>query len=102
MSDGNIGESIRALFNDRLQLIDTHIKEITISLDKLHFIVSDVMKEELERQNELLIEMQKCVVEIEKDIILLKFKAGIWGAIGAAIPICLAILLFMMRKVIIP
>ena len=44
-------------------------------------------------------EIQKALVQIRIDIAMLKVKSGIWGAIGASIPIIGMVLFeFLMKK----
>ena len=43
---------------------------------------------ELKRQNENMEEANKRLITIEVEIAMLKVKAGIWGLIGASIPVC--------------
>ena len=52
---------------------------------------------ELERLNDCYEESRREIVKIGKDIVLLKVKSGVWGAIGAMIPICIGLLIYLTR-----
>lgn len=53
--------------------------------------------EELKRLNICMVDLEKKVTRIElnlsKDIVALKIKSGIWGAIGGLVPVCAAIII---------
>ena len=53
---------------------------------------------ELERLNDCYEESRREIVKIGKDIVLLKVKSGVWGAIGAMIPICIGLLIYLTRS----
>lgn len=46
---------------------------------------------ELERHNNLIEGIRKDVSDIRSEIAMLKVKSGLWGMMGAAIPLALAI-----------
>jgi Sec-independent protein secretion pathway component TatC len=53
---------------------------------------------ELERHSKLYETMTKDIQAIRADIILLKMKAGLWGALAGAIPVILMILIYLLRE----
>jgi len=53
---------------------------------------------ELERLNECYEKLDNKVNNIANDISILKVKAGIWGLIGAAIPVTVMIILQYVKK----
>lgn len=53
---------------------------------------------ELQRQNECIRELNKEVQTLKIDNAILKLKSGIWGAIGALIPIIIAIVLWIIKS----
>lgn len=40
-----------------------------------------------------------CISSLKVDVALLKIKAGIWGLIGGAIPVCTALLIWLLRTI---
>lgn len=48
---------------------------------------------ELERLNDTLLQMQRDVSKLYTEVATLKVKAGMWGAIGAAIPVMILLLM---------
>jgi len=42
--------------------------------------------------------IQQCITSLKVDVAQLKIKAGIWGLIGGAIPVCTAILVWLLRS----
>ena len=53
---------------------------------------------QLESDTKCLHEIKKQLMSIEKEITALKVKSGIWGAIGGAIPVCVLIIMWLVRK----
>lgn len=56
-------------------------------------MLMDRLKGIEDNQNRLL----KCVASLSVDVAQLKIKAGIWGLIGGSIPICTALLIWLLR-----
>jgi len=61
---------------------------------------SKYVLKELERLNVCYGELKKEVVQTNIEIAKLKVKAGFWGAVGGAIPVMVAIGVWMLQKAI--
>jgi len=53
---------------------------------------------ELTRQNQCINDLADEVGKIKIENAVLKLKSGIWGAIGASIPILIAIIIWLLQK----
>ncbi len=53
---------------------------------------------ELERLNEAQSKMQLEVIKIGKEIAVLKFKSGLWGAVAGAIPAMATVLFLVITR----
>lgn len=53
---------------------------------------------ELERLNAYCERIEKKLNEAITDIATLKVKAGVWGAIGGAVPVALGLLVWLLKK----
>jgi len=52
---------------------------------------------ELERNNNDHVAMFRRLGEIDRSIVELKLKAGIWGLLGGMIPVVLGLMLFLLK-----
>lgn len=57
---------------------------------------------ENERFNENFLRIERSLSAIEKELASLKtevkFKSGLWGALGAIVPICIAFIIFLITR----
>jgi len=53
---------------------------------------------ELERLNKCYKGLDKKVDDIRMDIVALKVKAGLWGALGGALPVLVALGIWVLQK----
>lgn len=60
------------------------------------------IRKELERLGDCYEDLRDELSLVRQDIILLKAKAGLWGAIGASIPIILLVVIQLLSKVLAP
>lgn len=69
-------------------------KHVLKELERLNacYIVLD------EQIDDKIDDLKKCIGEIKLDIAKLKVKAGIWGAIGAAIPILITLAIMAIKS----
>ena len=58
------------------------------------------IKKELDRHGDTLEKIADKIGEIKEDIAGLKVKAGIWGVIGGSIPVIIAILFILIKKIL--
>ena len=43
--------------------------------------------------------IMSCITSLRVDVAQLKIKAGIWGLIGGAIPVCTALMIWLLRTI---
>jgi hypothetical protein len=68
-------------------------KHVLLELDRLSGCTEDVRKEiQLVSEN-----IRKDISQISSDIAVLKFKAGVWGALGGAIPAILLVVAYFLK-----
>ena len=53
---------------------------------------------ELERLNEVMERLEAKLNEVEKDLVMLKVKSGVWGLIGGAIPAVSILIMWLVKK----
>ena len=53
---------------------------------------------ELERLDKSNRECRNCVARLQTEVSNLKLKSGIWGVVGAAIPILVGVLIYLVTK----
>jgi hypothetical protein len=61
---------------------------------------SNHVLKELARLNEGLEAVNKEIVSVRVELATLKVKSGLWGMTGAAVPIALMVLMYMLKAVI--
>ena len=54
----------------------------------------------LERFENTLSEIKRDLTEIKSDVSTLKVKAGMWGLIGSAIPVCIGLAVFLIKALL--
>jgi hypothetical protein len=54
----------------------------------------------LERFEKTLTEIKHDLTEIRSDLSAMKVKAGVWGLIGSAIPVCIGLAVYLFKLLI--
>ena len=52
---------------------------------------------ELERLNDSLVQLEINTRQMREEVVMLKVKCGLWGALGAAIPATIGVIIILFR-----